>query len=120
MSVIDVVDVEATCWEGARRPARPTRSVEIGRTVVDLAEGVRTARHRILVRPGSARAAPNSPASPRPRWTPGSRSRKAQALEIAGLPLGGRHHSGEDDAWNIAALVLHPWDRGAWVSAGPS
>jgi inhibitor of KinA sporulation pathway (predicted exonuclease) len=31
----------------------------------------------------------------------------AQALEIAGLPLEGRHHRGEDDAWNIAALILH-------------
>ncbi|GCB43383.1 exonuclease [Streptomyces sp. NL15-2K] len=31
----------------------------------------------------------------------------AQALRIAGLPLEGRHHRGEDDAWNIAALVLH-------------
>lgn len=30
----------------------------------------------------------------------------AQALEIAGLPLEGRHHSGVDDAWNIAALIL--------------
>ena len=31
----------------------------------------------------------------------------AQALESAGLPLEGRHHRGEDDAWNIAALILH-------------
>ncbi|GAA2106149.1 3'-5' exonuclease [Actinomadura alba] len=28
------------------------------------------------------------------------------ALAHAGLPLEGRHHSGVDDAWNIAALVL--------------
>ncbi|HEX2317247.1 MAG TPA: 3'-5' exonuclease [Thermomonospora sp.] len=28
------------------------------------------------------------------------------ALRHAGLPLEGRHHRGEDDAWNIAALVL--------------
>ncbi|WP_204074987.1 3'-5' exonuclease [Planotetraspora phitsanulokensis] len=28
------------------------------------------------------------------------------ALEHAGLPLEGRHHSGADDAWNIGALVL--------------
>jgi inhibitor of KinA sporulation pathway (predicted exonuclease) len=32
----------------------------------------------------------------------------------AGLPLEGRHHRGEDDAWNIAALVLDLLDRGAW------
>ncbi|WP_225960777.1 3'-5' exonuclease [Nonomuraea africana] len=31
----------------------------------------------------------------------------ARALEVAGLPLEGRHHRGEDDAWNIAALTLH-------------
>ncbi|GAA3312867.1 3'-5' exonuclease [Nonomuraea dietziae] len=31
----------------------------------------------------------------------------AQALQVAGLPLEGRHHRGEDDAWNIAALTLH-------------
>ena len=31
----------------------------------------------------------------------------AQALEHAGIPIEGRHHSGIDDAWNIGALVLH-------------
>lgn len=36
----------------------------------------------------------------------------AQALEMAGLPLEGRHHSGVDDAWNIAALILKLVDRG--------
>jgi inhibitor of KinA sporulation pathway (predicted exonuclease) len=40
----------------------------------------------------------------------------AQALDIAGLPLEGRHHRGEDDAWNIAALVLHLADRDGWPS----
>ena len=44
----------------------------------------------------------------------------AQALEIAGLPLEGRHHRGEDDAWNIAALVLGLAARGAWPAAGPA
>jgi inhibitor of KinA sporulation pathway (predicted exonuclease) len=38
----------------------------------------------------------------------------ARALEIAGLPLQGRHHRGVDDAWNIAALVLQLADRGFW------
>ncbi|MEU2867479.1 exonuclease domain-containing protein [Streptomyces mirabilis] len=38
----------------------------------------------------------------------------AQALEIAGRRLEGRHHRGEDDAWNIAALVLHLSERGVW------
>jgi inhibitor of KinA sporulation pathway (predicted exonuclease) len=35
----------------------------------------------------------------------------AQALEFARLPLEGRHHSGVDDAWNIAALILDVVDR---------
>lgn len=38
----------------------------------------------------------------------------AQALEIAGLPLDGRHHRGVDDAWNIAALVLDLSSRRQW------
>jgi inhibitor of KinA sporulation pathway (predicted exonuclease) len=29
----------------------------------------------------------------------------AQALDLAGLPLEGTHHRGDDDAWNIAALL---------------
>ncbi len=29
----------------------------------------------------------------------------AQALALAGLPLEGTHHRGDDDAWNIAALL---------------
>ncbi|WP_201294856.1 MULTISPECIES: 3'-5' exonuclease [unclassified Nocardiopsis] len=40
-----------------------------------------------------------------------------RALAMAGLPLDGRHHRGEDDAWNIAALVLGLADRGAWPVA---
>jgi inhibitor of KinA sporulation pathway (predicted exonuclease) len=38
----------------------------------------------------------------------------AGALKIAGLPLEGRHHSGEDDAWNIAALILQLVSRDQW------
>jgi len=38
----------------------------------------------------------------------------ARALEVVGLPLEGRHHRGDDDSWNIAALVLHMVDRGDW------
>ncbi|MCD0447580.1 exonuclease domain-containing protein [Glycomyces sp. A-F 0318] len=38
----------------------------------------------------------------------------AAALDIAGLPLEGRHHSGADDSWNIAALLLLLVERGAW------
>lgn len=37
----------------------------------------------------------------------------SQALKIVGLPLEGRHHRGEDDAWNIAAIVIDLLDRKA-------
>jgi inhibitor of KinA sporulation pathway (predicted exonuclease) len=37
------------------------------------------------------------------------------ALEVANLPLEGRHHCGADDAWNIAALILRLMARGAWT-----
>lgn len=30
----------------------------------------------------------------------------SRALELAGLPLEGRHHRGDDDAWNIGALAV--------------
>ena len=29
----------------------------------------------------------------------------AQALEMLGFPLLGTHHRGDDDAWNIAAIL---------------
>lgn len=38
----------------------------------------------------------------------------ANALKLAGLPLAGRHHSGVDDAANIASLVALLIGRGAW------
>jgi inhibitor of KinA sporulation pathway (predicted exonuclease) len=37
-------------------------------------------------------------------------------MEVAGLPLEGRHHRGDDDAWNIAALVLDLHTRGQRAS----
>jgi inhibitor of KinA sporulation pathway (predicted exonuclease) len=43
----------------------------------------------------------------------------AQALKIADLPLEGQHHRGEDDAWNIAALVLLLARRGDWPGTRP-
>lgn len=43
-----------------------------------------------------------------------------RALEVAGLPLEGRHHCGADDAWNIAALILGLMARGAWPEVGIS
>jgi inhibitor of KinA sporulation pathway (predicted exonuclease) len=44
----------------------------------------------------------------------------SQALAHAGLPLEGRHHSGEDDAWNIGALVVELARLGQPVTAALS
>ncbi|MGW1068865.1 exonuclease domain-containing protein [Streptomyces aureus] len=181
--LINVVDVEATCWEGAPPPGAVNEIIEIGLTVVDLDEGVRLEKHRILVRPARSTVsafcteltgltqeevdgglefreacrvlAAQHAAGERPwaSWgdydrnqftrqcaatgtaypfgrrhtnakavfTDAHRLRRrpgmAQALRVAGLPLEGRHHSGEDDAWNIAALVLGLAKRGSWPDA---
>lgn len=183
-ALLNVVDVEATCWAGQPPPGQPSEIIEIGLTVVDLAAGERVGRHRVLVRPrrsavsafcteltgltqaevdtgvGFAEACrllvAEHGASTRPWASWGDYDRKqferqcratgapypfgrvhtnakiaftaahglrkrpgmAQALQVAGLPLEGRHHSGEDDAWNIAALVLHLRARGAWPEPG--
>ncbi|MFF7275248.1 3'-5' exonuclease [Streptomyces griseorubiginosus] len=178
--LLNVVDIEATCWPGSPPPGSVSEIIEIGLTVVDLSTAERVARHRIMVRPvrsevstfcteltgitqqevnrglpfGEAcrvlAAEHASGARPWASWgdydrlqftrqcgatrTPypfgrrhtnakavftdvhGLRKRPgmAQALGIAGLPLEGRHHRGEDDAWNIAALVLHLAKRDGW------
>ncbi|SFG80916.1 Inhibitor of the KinA pathway to sporulation, predicted exonuclease [Streptomyces mirabilis] len=178
--LVNVVDVEATCWAGSQPPGAVSEIIEIGLTVIDLDAGERLARHRILVRPVRSTVsefcteltgltqhevdqgvsfaeacqllAAEHRAGTRPwvSWgdydqhqftrqcqatrTPypfgrhhtnakavfteayGLRKRPgmAQALEIAGRRLEGRHHRGEDDAWNIAALVLHLSERGVW------
>ncbi|MFF7331650.1 exonuclease domain-containing protein [Streptomyces sp. NPDC090306] len=183
--LLNVVDVEATCWAGPQPAGEVSEIIEIGLTVVDLTAGERVARHRILVRPARSRVsefcteltgltqhevdrgvtfaqacrllAAEHRAGARPwaswgdydrhqftrqcRAAPapypfgrhhtnakavftqayGLRKRPgmAQALEMAGLRLEGRHHRGEDDAWNIAALVLLLSERSAWpISAG--
>ncbi|MFF4394033.1 exonuclease domain-containing protein [Streptomyces sp. NPDC001480] len=180
----NVVDVEATCWEGRPPAGAVSEIIEIGLTVVDPATGERTGRHRVLVRPvrstvsafcteltGLTQAevdrglsfgeacrllATEHRSGIRP-WTSwgeydrrqfqrqcratgveypfgrghvnakeafaaayGLRKRPgmAEALRIAGLPLEGRHHRGEDDAWNIAALVLGLVRRDAWPDPG--
>ncbi|MFG2837654.1 exonuclease domain-containing protein [Streptomyces zaomyceticus] len=182
--LINVVDVEATCWEGERPPGAVSEIIEIGLTVVDPAAGERVSRHRILVRPARSRVsafcteltgltqeevdtgldfaaacrllATTYEAGTRPWASWGDYDRNqfthqcrvtgtrypfgrhhtnakavfteayglrrrpgmARALEFAGLPLEGRHHRGEDDAWNIAALVLRLAERGAWPAEG--
>ncbi|WP_053853030.1 3'-5' exonuclease [Streptomyces sp. NRRL B-24085] len=178
--LLNVVDVEATCWPGSPPPRAVSEIIEIGLTVVDLSTAERVERHRILVRPARSEvsafcteltgltqeevdaglpfgeacrllaAEHASGARPWASWgdydrhqftrqcgatgTPypfgrrhtnakavftevhGLRKRPgmAQALALAGLPLEGRHHRGEDDAWNIAALVLHLAERNGW------
>lgn len=178
--LLNVVDVEATCWEGQPPPGTVSEIIEIGLTVVDLRAGERVGRHRVLVRPVRSRVsefcteltgltqaevdggvsfaeacrelAREHQAGPR-AWASwgdydrhqftrqcraagvaypfgrthvnvkavftqahGLRKRPgmAEALRVAGLPLEGRHHRGEDDAWNIAALVLDLARTGAW------
>lgn len=172
--LLNVVDVEATCWDGRVPPGEVNEIIEIGLTVVDLEARERVGRHRILVRPGRstvsafcteltgltqwevdtglsfadacALLADEHGAGERAWASWGDYDRKqftrqcrdngvtypfgfgerhtnakavfadayglrkrpgmAKALELAGMPLEGRHHRGEDDAWNIAALVL--------------
>lgn len=183
--LLNVIDIEATCWDGQPPPGAVSEIIEIGLTVVDPVARERLARHRILVRPvrssvsafcteltgltrtevesglpfadacrllaAEHRAGTRAWASwgdydrkqftrqcgatgtPYPfghrhtnakipfTATHGLRKRPgmAQALRIAGLPLEGRHHSGADDAWNIAALILDVVARDGWPSENP-
>lgn len=177
---LNVIDVEATCWEGPPPSGEVSEIIEIGLTVVDLAARKRTGRHGILVRPrrstvsefcttltgltqsqvdsgvsfaeACAALGEQYDAGSRPWASWGDYDRKqfsaqcqatvtdypfgpwhtnaklvfteanglrrrpgmARALEIADLPLEGRHHRGEDDAWNIAALILQLVGQDRW------
>ncbi|GHF35093.1 DNA polymerase III [Kitasatospora xanthocidica] len=178
--LLNVVDVEATCWEGQPPPGQVSEIIEIGLTVVDLRAGERLAKHRLLVRPARSEVSPfcteltgltqaevdgglsfaeacrtlagahRAGSLPWASWGDYDRNQftrqcrqtsaeypfghrhtnakvvftasyglrrrpgMAQALTVAGLPLEGRHHRGDDDAWNIAALVLDLAARGDW------
>ncbi|MFI0237863.1 exonuclease domain-containing protein [Streptomyces sp. NPDC016845] len=183
-ALLNVVDVEATCWDGQPPPGSVSEIIEIGLTVVDVPARRRVSRHRIVVRPvrsavsqfcteltgltqtevgrgitfaEACRALVEEfDAAQRPWASWGDYDRRQfvrqcradeviypfgspperthtnakavfaagyglrrrpgmdRALQIAGLPLEGRHHRGEDDAHNIAALVLDLVNRGAW------
>ncbi|WP_240772268.1 hypothetical protein [Nocardia sp. CS682] len=43
--LLNVVDVEATCWDGKTPPGAVSEIIEIGLTVVDLASGERRGKH---------------------------------------------------------------------------
>jgi inhibitor of KinA sporulation pathway (predicted exonuclease) len=53
--LINIVDVEATCWAGAVPEGQTNEIIEIGLCVVDLVDRARVARERILVRPVNSR-----------------------------------------------------------------
>ena len=175
-----MIDVEATCWEGAAPDGQVSEIIEIGLCVVDLTARRRLDRHAILVKPqhsevsefctrltglasadleggvsfaeSCARLVAEHDGADRTWASWGDYDRKqfasqctamgvpypfgplhvnakavfaaahglrrrpgmAQALDLVGLPLEGRHHRGVDDAWNIAALILHLTERGEW------
>ena len=174
---LNVIDVEATCWEGRPPPGEVSEIIEIGLCVVDVEARKRVAKHRILVRPTRSAVSAfcteltgltsaeveggvdfrdacalleREHRSRSRAWASwgdydrrqfehqcsgggvsypfGSRHTNAKraftecfglrrkpgmsaALDHAGLPLEGRHHSGADDAWNIAALILEIMPR---------
>ncbi|MBB5872344.1 inhibitor of KinA sporulation pathway (predicted exonuclease) [Allocatelliglobosispora scoriae] len=170
--LLNVIDVEATCWKDMPPPGSVNEIIEIGVCVVDTVAWERVLKRSIMVRPqrstvsafcteltgitqaqvdagisfadacGVLRDELHSDSRAWASW--GDYDRKqferqcsagrvaypfsarhtnakvpftaafelrkrpgmAQALEVAGLPLEGRHHSGADDAWNIGALII--------------
>jgi inhibitor of KinA sporulation pathway (predicted exonuclease) len=52
---IVVVDVEATCWDGAPPPGEEAEIIEIGVCLLDVGTGAREAKRSILVRPERSR-----------------------------------------------------------------
>ncbi|WP_235213266.1 3'-5' exonuclease [Amycolatopsis sp. MJM2582] len=50
-ALLNVIDVEATCWDGQPPPGSVNEIIEIGLTVVDVLAGRRVSRHRVLIRP---------------------------------------------------------------------
>ncbi|MFJ8533805.1 DNA polymerase III [Streptomyces sp. NPDC093591] len=145
---LNVIDVEANCWDGQPPPGSVNEIIEIGLTVVDVAARRRVSRHRVLVRPAWSTVSDfrgwdeydrrqfarqsRADGVAYPFGCPTERTHTDakvvfaaayglrgkpgmdHALRIAGLPLEGRHRRGEDDVWNIAALVLDLVGRRAW------
>lgn len=55
---IIVIDVEATCWDGAPPPGEDSEIIEIGVCVLDVATLERVERDSLLVRPARSRVSP--------------------------------------------------------------
>ena len=171
MNLLNIIDLEATCWEDQPPPGQVSEIIEIGVCVLNLETLERSQGRSLLIRPTRSevsefctrltghsaqtlaagmtlaeactllrreyQADSRSWASwgdydrkmlraqcehfgvPYPlsrrhtnakkAFTEGyvlkKRPGMAQALSRLGLPLEGRHHSGADDAWNIAGIV---------------
>ena len=169
---INIIDVEATCWEGQPPPNQTSEIIEIGVCVLELTTLERVVKRSIVVKP--VRSEVSAFCTKLTGWTPeavlngvslaeaarilqrefrsdsrtwlswgdydrhqfqrecavkgvaypfssrhvnaklafatarngGKKLGMAQALELLGLPLEGRHHNGADDAWNIALVVV--------------
>jgi inhibitor of KinA sporulation pathway (predicted exonuclease) len=55
VSLLNVVDVEATCWEGEPPPGEVHEIIEIGICVLDTENWQRLGKHSIIVRPARSR-----------------------------------------------------------------
>src|ERR687887_395734 len=55
---IVVIDVEATCWQGAPPPGQTQDIIEIGVCRLDVATAARGARDSLLVRPTGSEVSP--------------------------------------------------------------
>lgn len=114
--LLNVVDLEATCWPISAPEDQVSEIIEIGLCVVDTDTRQRVQRDRVLVRPEHSRVsefcinAKEVFADLHARRPVGM----SRALTMVGIPREWRHHSGVDDAWNTAALVLHIMENGSW------
>ncbi|WP_067691562.1 3'-5' exonuclease [Nocardia jejuensis] len=177
---LNVVDVEATCWDHPNPPGQPNEIIEIGVCVLDIDTRQRVAKRSILVRPARSQVSEfctrlttltaeqvagglsfaqacevlrtefHSDSRPWASWGAydrkqfetqcaatgvrypfGSRHTNAKlafsaardtrkrfgmagALYISNIPLEGTHHRGDDDAWNIAALIIEMMAQDHW------
>ena len=178
---LNIIDLEATCWEGNPSPGQVSEVIEIGVTVLDLTTLERSHKRSVLVKPSRSEVSAfcteltghtaqglaegltfaqacdvlrheyHADSRPWASWgdynwkmlrgqcersgvpyplnnkhtnakkvfTKAHQLKKrpgmAQALELVGLPLEGRHHNGADDTWNIAAIIAKLVREGKWT-----